>query len=115
MPRLGTRAYKPLFPLGQTKGDDMIVGRVGDRAYLDSFSGLAPCTVIEIRDDGHVVVDFEDTDDIFHWSGMTKNVWRGHKGEIFSKTQVVPAKAMRDVNTITSYRWEKGPAKRQDS
>jgi phospholipase C len=75
---------------------------VGTLAFLDSREGLIPC-VVKAIDGRRITVVFTD-EPHHHWSGMTKNVWRG-RTETFSSTMIVPRKAVRN-GRIGFYRWE---------
>lgn len=86
-----------------------VTGRLGDPAFLDSHQGLIACTVVGVVD-GDLIVDFDDSEPL-HWSGLTRNAWRGRKGERFSRHQIVPAKAVRQrygsaCATIRPYSWD---------
>lgn len=74
---------------------------VGTAAFLDSREGLIPCEVLAI-DGRRITVAFTD-EPHHHWSGMTKNVWKG-RTETFSSTMIVPRKAVRN-GRIGFYRW----------
>lgn len=75
---------------------------VGTEAFLDSREGLIPCVVEKI--DGRDITVYFTDEDHHHWSGMTKNVWKG-RTETFSSTMIVPRKAVRN-GRIGFYRWE---------
>ena len=89
----------------------MIIGKTGDKAYLDSHVGLVPCVVTAITAK-EVTVDFDDSPKTIHWSGLERNAWRGRKGECFPHSMIVPAQAVtRSARNpsrmnILGYQWE---------
>jgi hypothetical protein len=89
----------------------MIKGKKGDKAYLDGILGLVPCVVVSVfvRD---VFVKMSSDREVRSWHGLEDyGEWKSN--EMFSHTQVVPAKAVKwpdGKNTshpkILPYRWE---------
>ena len=75
---------------------------VGTAAFLDSKMGLIPCEVKAI--DGREVTVFFTDEDHAHWSGVTRNVWKG-RTETFRATRVVPRAVVVD-DRIGQYRWD---------
>jgi len=85
----------------------MIIGKAGQEAYLDSREGLVPCVVRSVHG-RTLVVDFPEDGQVLHWSGMTRNAWKGRTGESFPDTRIVPRTAVHG-HRITPYRWQPSP------
>lgn len=85
---------------------------VGTKAYLDSTQGLIPCIVKKLERDKNfgtirITVHFPEDEEPLHWSGMTKNVWKG-KTATFSSTQIVPRSAVKGDTIRGIYTWKVG-------
>lgn len=89
----------------------MIVGKVGDKAYLDGIEGLVPCTVLAITPT-KVRVKMRAKDGVQSWHGMARypNDWDTE--EEFTHHMVVPERALVGTaasefhNRILPYKWE---------
>ena len=91
----------------------MIIGHVGDKAYLDGISGFVPCVVQAVTEHS-VKVRMNAKGGVRSWHGINEyGDW--DSVEEFSHTMIVPNKAViwpdgqRIHPTIKPYTWAIGP------
>ena len=81
-----------------------IVGKKGDRAYLDGSQGLVPCIVLKV-DKRDILVKMDAKRGVRSWHGMDEyGDW--DSVEVFTHNQIVPEKAVLRFPTIGPYKWE---------
>lgn len=75
------------------EGDPMIIGKAGDKAYLDGISGLVPCVVLKVTEN-HVHVKMDAKRGVRSWHGINEyGDWNSE--EEFGHHWIIPEKAIR--------------------
>jgi hypothetical protein len=79
----------------------MIIGKVGQKAYLDGISGLVPCMVLKVTKD-HVKVLMDAKRGVRSWHGINEyGDW--DSVEEFTHNMIVPAGAIEWADGSNSY------------